>query len=290
MASFVPISQSQSLFSNTHFKNPPPLSLSGLNLGSEFLPTKTSFRFRAFRSFPGKPMEGKAVVVSATTAEKARKKYPGEAKGFVEEMRFVAMRLHTKEQAKEGEKETKEPEERPVAKWEPSVEGYLRFLVDSKLVYDTLEGIIEKAAFDSYAEFKNTGLERSESLAKDLEWFKEQGYAIPEPSAPGVNYAKYLKELSEKDPQAFICHFYNIYFAHSAGGRMIGKKVAEKILNGKGLEFYKWDGDLSQLLQNVREKLNKVAETWTREEKNHCLEETEKSFKYSGDILRLILS
>jgi len=67
-------------------------------------------------------------------------------------------------------------------------------------------------------------------------------------------------------------------------------QVAERILDNKELEFYKWDGELSQLLQNVREKLNKVAEEWTREEKNHCLEETEKSFKYSGEILRLILS
>ena len=73
------------------------------------------------------------------------------------------------------------------------------------------------------AEFRNTGLERSEKLAKDLEWFKE--HAIPEPSSPGVTYSQYLKELSEKDPQAFICHFYNVYFAHSAGGRMIGRKV-----------------------------------------------------------------
>lgn len=37
-------------------------------------------------------------------------------------------------------------------------------------------------------------------------------------------------------------------------------QVAEKILNKKELEFYKWNGDLTQLLQNVREKLNKVAE------------------------------
>lgn len=231
-----------------------------------------------------------AVVVSATTAEKPRKRYPGESKGFVEEMRFVAMKLHTKDQAKEGEKEVKEPEEGPVAKWEPTVDGYLKFLVDSKLVYDTLEGIVQKAAFPSYAEFRNTGLERSEKLAKDLEWFKEQGHTIPEPSPPGVKYAQYLEELSENDPQAFLCHFYNVYFAHSAGGRMIGRKVAERILDNKELEFYKWDGDLRQLLQNVREKLNKVAEDWTREEKNHCLEETEKSFKYSGEILRLILS
>ncbi|KAG2303841.1 hypothetical protein Bca4012_062807 [Brassica carinata] len=229
------------------------------------------------------------VIASSTTAasEKQKKRYPGESKGFVEEMRFVAMKLHTKEQAKEGEKQTKSPEEHPVSLWEPTVNGYLRFLVDSKLVYDTLD---EEATSPTYAEFKNTGLERSEKLATDLEWFKEQGYEIPEPTALGKTYCQYLKDLAEKDPQAFICHFYNIYFAHSAGGRMIGRKVAEKVLDGRELEFYKWDGELSQLLQNVREKLNKVAEEWTREEKNHCLEETDKSFKYSGEILRLILS
>ena len=87
-----------------------------------------------------------AVVMSATTAETPRKMYPGESKGFVEEMRFVAMKLHTKDQAKEGEKEVKEPEERPVAKWAPTIDGYLGFLVDSKLVYDTLEGIVQEAA------------------------------------------------------------------------------------------------------------------------------------------------
>ncbi|XP_022755129.1 heme oxygenase 1, chloroplastic-like isoform X2 [Durio zibethinus] len=282
MASLTPIYQSHFLFKRPNFTPPPPP-----NFSSSFIPKH--FPYSKTQSFKLPRMAIRNYVVSATTAEKPRKRYPGEAKGFVEEMRFVAMKLHTREQAKEGEKEVKEPEERPVGKWEPSVDGYLKFLVDSKLVYDTLEGIIDKAAFPSYAEFRNTGLERSEKLAKDLWWFKEQGYAIPEPSSPGVTYAKYLKELSEKDPQAFICHFYNIYFAHSAGGRMIGKKVAEKILDKKELEFYKWDGDLSQLLQTVRDKLNKVSERWTRDEKNHCLEETEKSFNYSGEILRLIL-
>ncbi|XP_059431712.1 heme oxygenase 1, chloroplastic [Corylus avellana] len=284
MASLTPISHSRSCFTKPHLQIPPPIA----NPGSGFSLTKSGRL--GFRRRVNKMPLKMAAVVSATTAETPRKRYPGESKGFVEEMRFVAMKLHTKDQAKEGEKEVKEPEERPVAKWAPTIDGYLRFLVDSKLVYDTLEGIVQEAAFPSYAEFRNTGLERSEKLAKDLEWFKEQGHTIPEPSSPGVNYAEYLKELSEKDPQAFLCHFYNVYFAHTAGGRMIGKKVAEKILNKKELEFYKWDSDLSKLLQNVREKLNKVAEGWTREEKNHCLEETEKSFKHSGEILRLILS
>lgn len=79
------------------------------------------------------------------------------------------------------------------------------------------------------AEFRNTGMERSGSLAKDLEWFREQGHTIPKPSSPGLTYAEYLEELSVRDPQAFICHFYNIYFAHSAGGKMVGKKVTDHI-------------------------------------------------------------
>ncbi|CAL5048539.1 unnamed protein product [Urochloa decumbens] len=228
-------------------------------------------------------------LVAAAAATEMAPAASGEegSKPFVEEMRAVAMKLHTKDQAREGEKEPQAP---PVAKWEPSVEGYLRFLVDSRLVFKTLEDIVDRAAVPWYAEFRNTGLERSEALKKDLEWFKEQGHAIPEPSDPGTTYASLLEELSEKDPQAFICHFYNVYFAHTAGGRMIGKKVSEKILNKKELEFYKWEGNLSQLLQNVRDKLNQVASSWSREEKDHCLEETEKSFTYSGQLLRHIFT
>ncbi|TYI48322.1 hypothetical protein E1A91_D13G240000v1 [Gossypium mustelinum] len=283
MASLTSISQSHTLLKKPNFTPSIPH-----NLSSSFTPR--DFLFSKTQSFKLPQMASRSYVVSASTTETPRKRYPGEAKGFVEEMRFVAMKLHTKEQAKEGKKEVKQPEEHSVRKWEPSIDGYLKFLVDSKLVYDTLESIIDEAAFPIYAEFRNTGLERSEKLAKDLQWFEEQGYAIPKPSSPGITYAEYLKEISDKDPQAFICHFYNTYFAHSAGGRMIGKKVAQQILNNRELEFYKWDGDLSQLLQNVRDKLNKVAKSWTRDEKNHCLEETEKSFKHSGEILRLILS
>lgn len=94
------------------------------------------------------------------------------------------------------------------------------------ILYVCMQMFNKCCTLDSDAEFRNTGLERSESLAKDLEWFRQQGYAIPEPSTPGVSYARYLEELAEKDPQAFICHFYNTYFAHTAGGRMIGRKVS----------------------------------------------------------------
>jgi heme oxygenase (biliverdin-producing, ferredoxin) len=84
-------------------------------------------------------------LVAAAAATEMAPAASGEegSKPFVEEMRAVAMKLHTKDQAREGEKEPQAP---PVAKWEPSVEGYLRFLVDSKLVFQTLEAIVERAA------------------------------------------------------------------------------------------------------------------------------------------------
>ncbi|KAJ8768419.1 hypothetical protein K2173_021572 [Erythroxylum novogranatense] len=272
MASFTPTSSQSNSLSNKicHLFVTP----SSTNFQSGFVPKKVPFRSQvpAFAKMPPRTV----VVVMATTAETPKKWYSGVTKGFVEELRFVAMKLHTREQAKEGEKEVKQLEE----------QAY------SKFVYDTLEEIVQNAAYPFWVSpsaitfnslllmlLKRGQTNMAKSVFDEMLTRKKL-----------LSDAQYLKDLSEKDPQAFICHFYNIYFAHIAGGRMIRKKVSEKILEGKDLEFYKWDGDISQLLKNVRDKLNKVAESWTREEKNHCLEETEKSFKYSGDILQLILS
>ena len=57
------------------------------------------------------------------------------------------------------------------------------------------------------------------------------------------------------------------------------RQVASMILDNKTLDFYKYDGDHKPILENVRDRLNKVADNWTREQKDKCLEETEMSFK-----------
>mmetsp|Transcript_147833 Transcript_147833/g.283325 ORF Transcript_147833/g.283325 Transcript_147833/m.283325 type:complete len:331 (-) Transcript_147833:16-1008(-) len=212
--------------------------------------------------------------------------------GFVDEMRKVAMKMHTREQApREGEKEATETQEKPVKQWQPTAEGYLKFLVESKVVYDCMEAVMAEAPADSpYHVFKDTGLERGSSLKQDIAWLaQEKGLEVPQPDGAGAEYAKTLKELANTDTPAFICHFYNQYFAHSAGGRMIGNKVSEMVLDGKKLNFYTWD-DLQSSMADTKAKLNAAAETWTPEEKEHCLEETAKSFKLSGDLLKYIAS
>jgi hypothetical protein len=53
---------------------------------------------------------------------------------------------------------------------------------------------------------------------------------------------RHLLELAEKDMPAFLCHFYNTYFAHSAGGKMIGTKLSAVLLDRKKLHFYQYEG------------------------------------------------
>lgn len=83
-------------------------------------------------------------------------------------------------------------------------------------IYYISTGELTCEVMDADAELRKTGLERSERIAKDVKWFEQQGYAIPQPSSLGINYL-----------YQFLCHFYMIYFGHTAGGRMIGKKVSQ---------------------------------------------------------------
>ncbi|MQL71455.1 hypothetical protein Taro_003784 [Colocasia esculenta] len=176
-----------------------------------------------------------------------RKAYPGESKGIVEEMRFVAMRLRNGskdgevasgggEDGSYGEEDVGEGKEKET--WQPSMEGFLRYLVDSKLIFETIERTVDQSEDVAYAYFRKTGLERSNSLSKDLDWFSNQGVTIPNPSTPGTTYAAYLSELAESSAPSFLCHTYNIYFAHATGGQAIGKQVQRELLSDILLVYY----------------------------------------------------
>ncbi|CAG9466504.1 unnamed protein product [Pedinophyceae sp. YPF-701] len=221
--------------------------------------------------------------------------------GFIAEMRTAAMKLHTREQApKEGQKVAEKPAEQPVKKWTPTREGYLRFLVESKIVYDAIEDIIANSDHPDLQRFQNSGLERGAALEKDIAWMKEkygaevgcspEGCAACNGSSPGHTYASSLRKMAAESPTAFVCHYYNTYFAHTAGGLMIGKKMSDELLEGATLEFYKWDGDVKEYLAAVRDQINAAAEGWSQEEKQACLDQTADSFKAGGALLGLVAS
>ena len=158
------------------------------------------------------------------------------------------MKLHTPQQMKPqaAESETK-PAQAPTTEWKPSRINYIQFLVDSLSVYETLEDISSKTPVLS--PFKSTGLERSVALKEDLKWLSNQySIKIPPPGPHGPGYSAHLRELAKTSIPKYMCHYYNHMFAHTAGGRMIGKKMADTFLDGTTLKFYQWEDDVKVFL------------------------------------------
>ena len=69
---------------------------------------------------------------------------------------------------------------------------------------------------------------------------------------------------------------------------MIGKSVSNAVLDGWTGAFYEWEGDVKQLLDGVRASINGIAEWWSREEKDACLQETPATFAWGGKLVQLI--
>jgi len=114
---------------------------------------------------------------------------------------------------------------------------------------------------------------------------------VPAVGEQGTTYAAMLRSMVEAGrTEAFVCHFYNTYFAHTAGGRMIGKKMSDMLLDGKKLEFYTWAaGNVDkELLPKLRAAIDAMVATWDREQKDLCLAETADSFRYGGALLQHI--
>ena len=157
------------------------------------------------------------------------------AGGFIEtELRGQAMKLHTRSQApKEGE-----AQEKKIEPYTPTREDYLKFLVDSQHIYQAFEDIINER--EELAVFRNNGLERVKPLKLDIESLvKEYNLQRPQVGHAGLTYAEEMRRLGSQGliPE-FICHYYNFYFAHTAGGRMIGKQMSALLLDKKTLKFY----------------------------------------------------
>ena len=193
------------------------------------------------------------------------------------ELRGAAMRLHTREQApKEGEAPAKKMEP-----YTPTRDDYLHFLVDSQHVYQALEDVVNEK--EALAPFRNCGLERTKALETDIEFMvSEYGLTRPDVGKLGADYAASIRQM-DSIPE-FMCHFYNFYFAHTAGGRMIGKQMSALLLDKKTLEFYKWDGDLNEIKADVKGKIEAMAAAWSPEERQECVDATAATFMGGGAI------
>jgi hypothetical protein len=203
-----------------------------------------------------------------------------------DELRPYAMKLHTRDQApKEGQQKA----QTPFTKWDPSRLNYLQFLVDSLRVYETLESMVQE--HDSLASLRSHGLERVAALRADIAWMLkfDPTLEVPACGQPGEQYSSFLQSTFQESAPRFLCHYYNHYFAHSAGGLRIGKRMGDTLLEGATLEFYKWEGDLPAMKDDLTCRIDTLAAAWSVEEKQAACEETKNCFKYGGGLMVSIM-
>jgi len=227
-----------------------------------------------------------AVHMSTASTDVQVGKAEAPTPGFIElALRSAAMKLHTREQAPREGQAASNPRAEPFV---PTIKDYLKFLVDSKHVYEAFEEAVQCEKYPELAALRDTGLERTIPLETDIQQLvKEFGIDRPPVGEKGREYANEIRELivGEKGSvPEFICHYYNFYFAHTAGGRMIGKKMSALLLNNRTLDFYKWDGDLTQLKSRVKSSIEEIASNWSEAEKNECVEATADAFRGGGGV------
>jgi len=243
--------------------------------------------------FLANPTLPKEEVAAEPAAGESDAEEEGPAKGsFLAELKSQAMKLHTRRQAPtkgERREETKE-ELRQQAVWQPTRESYLQYLVDSKAVFEAIEKVVAESSADSpLAAFKANGLERAPALAADLAWFETQyGIATPAPTSAGTDYAAFLIDKAETDLPGFMCHYYNQYFALTAGGLMIGKRMSKMFIDGHKLQLYTWKGGLGRPKAGFKRSFEELAATWSEAERNACFDATPASFQYAGGLLGVL--
>jgi heme oxygenase len=195
------------------------------------------------------------------------------------------MKLHPKELFQKKESNVLSSQQ------QTTKQDLLQFFCDSLKVYDTLETIIRKV--EILSSLQNHGLERQEALKQDIEWLlgNDKSLTVPVCGQAGLDYSNYLEGLitPKQNIPKFICNFYNFYFAHTAGGVVVGKGLSKRLLNDAPLEFYQWkSGNMQELKKEFCEKIDSIAEKWTADEKKDCLGECLTTFRFAGSLLKYV--
>ena len=157
-----------------------------------FLGVSNGFQFSTSRRIFGASVNTRRTQLNAVTVETTEGNTKKEYSFVNEDLRTYAMRFHTKDQApREGQQKA----ETPFTAWEPTRLNYVQFLVDSLLVYETLESLAHE--IPALAPFTATGLERAAALKEDLDWMVkfDPTMVVPECGPNGIKYSSFLKKV-----------------------------------------------------------------------------------------------
>nr|XP_012220437.1 PREDICTED: heme oxygenase [Linepithema humile] len=141
-------------------------------------------------------------------------------------------------------------------------------------------------------------LQRTEAFERDLDHYL--GKEWRKNYTPRESVAKYLmrlREVEDTDPTLLMAYIYHLYMGLLSGGIILRKKreLAKRIApfidesSSKGHDVTDFgQSSISQLKQDLRESMNRIAETLDEDTKNKLIEESKIVFELNNEIIKSI--
>jgi hypothetical protein len=184
---------------------------------------------------------------------------------FVDILRHETIKMHTSQQL----------QRRVQVTGTPTFQGYVTWIAQQKRIHHALARfpVAPKVdfvdAFDTELYF----------LELEATW-RNQLIHIPSQSA----YAAYIESLPTP---RLGCHWYNVLFAHIAGGNTAVANTARDVLPRGWIDtssVFQHECDPSDL----RAALELEASSWTEAERRQCIDETQVAFSYVSALNRVL--
>lgn len=165
-------------------------------------------------------------------------------------------------------------------------------------VFRYLEGAMIRLRNTKIGLLPLSELQRTEAFEHDLDHYLGKGWR--KNYSPRDSVAKYLmrlREVEDTDPTLLMAYIYHLYMGLLSGGIILRKKrqIVQKIspfktqpsTDGNNVTDF-GQNSIFQLKRDLRESMNRIAETLDEDTKNKLIEESKIVFELNNEIIKSV--
>ncbi|XP_066587227.1 uncharacterized protein Ho [Prorops nasuta] len=164
-------------------------------------------------------------------------------------------------------------------------------------IFRYLEGAMIRLKSTKIGLLRLAELQRTDAFEKDLEFYLGKGWMKTySPRESVIKYLMRLREVEDTDPTLLMAYIYHLYMGLLSGGIILRKKrqLVQKISlykdikpGGNNITDF-GENSIYELKNELRETMNRIAETLDEDTKNKLIEESKIVYSLNNEIIRSV--
>nr|XP_050848452.1 heme oxygenase 1 isoform X1 [Vespula vulgaris] len=164
-------------------------------------------------------------------------------------------------------------------------------------IFRYLEGAMIRLKNTKIGLLRLTELQRTEAFEQDLEYYLGKGWMKNySPRDSVIKYLMRLREIEDTEPALLMAYIYHLYMGLLSGGIILRRKrqLMQKIslfkeITSSGNNITDFGNhSILELKRDLRETMNKIAETLDEDTKNKLIEESKIVYALNNEIIRSV--